>query len=182
MLSDELRFLAYVTTRLDRAGIAYMLTGSMAMMFYAVPRMTRDIDLVVECQDEDIDALVEAFAEDCYISAAAVRDAVNTRGMFNVIHTEMAIKADFVVRRATDYRKLEFSRSRVVDLDGLVVTVVSPEDLILSKLDWARDSHSESQYRDVSQLLRAVPGLDFAYLDNWARELDVAAKLKELRL
>jgi hypothetical protein len=44
-VNEELEFLRYMADKLEEARLPYMLTGSMAMMFYAVPRMTRNIDL-----------------------------------------------------------------------------------------------------------------------------------------
>jgi len=158
-----------------------MLTGSMAMMFYAVPRMTRDIDLVVECRSQDIPQLLDLFSGDCYISEETVKDAVSSLGMFNIIHTEYCIKADFVLRQDAPYRELEFSRRQVQQLSGFEISVVTPEDLILSKLVRARVSHLESQFRDVSMMLASVPELDFAYLEKWAPQLGVLSKLTELR-
>ena len=60
-MSEELEVLRTVAARLDQAGIAYMLTGSMALNYYAVPRMTRDIDLVVELEPGDAERLVRLF-------------------------------------------------------------------------------------------------------------------------
>ncbi len=179
-MNEELEFLRYMTGKLEEARLPYMLTGSMAMMFYAVPRMTRDIDFVVECRAEDVTRVLDVFQPDCYVSEEAVRDAVSRPGMFNIIHTEWAIKADLVVRRQTEYRELEFTRRRTMAVGDLSVAVVSPEDLILSKLDWARDSASTSQYQDVVQILMAVTDLDIDYLERWAGALGVLDKLREL--
>lgn len=180
-MNEELEFLKLVAGRLTTAGIPYMLTGSMAMAFYAVPRMTRDVDLVVSCRAEDVATLLAIFGKDCYLSEEAVTEAVANHGMFNIIHTEWAMKADFVIRQDHEYRQLEFSRRRVLRLDGCELSVVAPEDLILSKLAWAKDSGSESQHRDVRQLLAAVPDLDFAYLEQWADVLGVRPRLNELK-
>jgi len=180
-VNEELQFLEYLSTRLGSADLPYMLTGSLAMMFYAIPRMTRDIDLVVECRPRDIPKLIDLFSEDCYINEDAVKDAVSRRGMFNIIHTEWSIKADFVVRKDNQYRELEFSRRQVKELAGFAVSVVTSEDLILSKLDWAHESDSGSQYRDVSMMLATVPQLDISYLEKWAAHLGVLSKLDELR-
>lgn len=179
-MNDELEFLRYMADRLDEARLPHMLTGSMAMTFYAVPRMTRDIDFVVECRAEDVPRVVEVFRPDCYVSEEAVREAVRSFGKFNIIHTGWIIKADLVVRRQSPYRELEFSRRRMMVVGDLSVAVVSPEDLILSKLDWARVSASASQYQDVAQLLAAVSGLDIDYLEHWAGALGVLEQLREL--
>ena len=81
-----------------------MLTGSMAMAIYAVPRMTRDIDLVIECELEDAETIAGLFAADCYVDLEEVRDAIKDRSLFSIIHSEWVIKADFIVRKDEDYR------------------------------------------------------------------------------
>ena len=55
---------------------------------------------------------------------------------------------------------------------------VSIEDLILSKLEWSRESRSEQQRRDISLLVEAP--LDRAYLDEWAASLELDGLLKEI--
>ena len=133
--SEELQVLAIVTGRLDSAGLPYMLTGSMALNYYAVPRMTRDIDLVVELPAPAADLLVELFREDFYVDPDAVRSAIADRGSFNLIHSRLLVKVDILVRKDTEYRRVEFERRRRVSFEEHSFDVVAPEDLIVSKLD-----------------------------------------------
>ena len=113
-MSEELEVLNQVTQRLEKAGIAYMITGSTAANFYTVPRMTRDIDIVVELLERDIDRFIRLFENDYYLEPETVRAAVKNKGMFNLIHDEYIIKIDFVVRKDTPYRRREFSRRKKV--------------------------------------------------------------------
>ena len=159
-----------------------MLSGSTALGAYATPRMTRDLDVVLQLEPADTRRLTQAFAEDFYCEGAAVDRAVASRGMVNVIHLEHVIKVDFIVRKDTPYRQLEFTRRRQLRIDGQEMWVVSPEDLVLSKLDWAKQSGSAVQLADVKELLSSVPDLDWAYLERWARELGVAEALAEARV
>jgi hypothetical protein len=80
--------------------------------------------------------------------------------MFNLIHDEYIIKIDFVVRKDTPYRRRAFSRRKKVTVDDQDLYVVAPEDLILSKLEWAKDSRSEVQLNDVRNLLKDVKRLN----------------------
>lgn len=180
-VSDELEVLKSATATLRAAGIPYMVTGSMAANFYATPRMTRDIDLVVELSDADIDRVVRLFQGTYYIDPDMVQQAVRNRSMFNMIHNALVVKVDCVVRKDTDYRREEFERRRTVTIAGQSVTIVAPEDLILSKLDWAKDSHSQMQLDDVRNLFRSVPDLDTDYLRHWADQLGLAALFHEVR-
>jgi len=180
-MSDELEVLKLVASRLDGAGIAYMISGSMAMNYYAQPRMTRDIDVVVELSPADADRVVQLFAADFYCDPDTVRDAIARRFMFNIIHSDLAVKVDFIVRKATPYREAEFLRRREATVAGVRLWLVSPEDLLLSKLAWAKDSHSELQLSDVKNLIASVQIIDWPYVERWASELSVATLLAEVR-
>ncbi|MBA3963644.1 MAG: hypothetical protein H0X40_17340 [Chthoniobacterales bacterium] len=169
---NELDIVRDVSQRLDRAGIAYMLTGSMAMNYYAQPRMTRDIDLVVALAPEDSDRVVDLFRPDYYASEEAVRDSIATKSIFNLIHEESVIKVDCVVRKDTPYRRAEFERRRRIEIDNFTIWIATKEDLIISKLDWAKDSHSELQMRDVQNLL--ATGYDQDYIQQWTKELGLS--------
>lgn len=180
-MDEQLTFLLWLAERLDEAGIAYMVTGSVALAAYATPRMTRDIDVVVEIDANDVDAIVETFAGECFLEADSIRRAALEPGMFNIIHNDSIIKADFIVKKDDAYRATEFERRRAITVEGRKVVFVAPEDLILSKLIWGRESGSELQTRDVRALLDAVEDLDLEYLERWAGELGVGESLDLLR-
>jgi hypothetical protein len=176
-MSAELEVLQDAITRLESARIGYMLTGSVALSYYAEPRMTRDVDLVVELAGLDPLSVASLFAPDYYVSAEDVRRAIEARTMFNVLHLEKVVKLDLIVRKDTPYRRGEFERRSRVQLPGFQAWIVSREDLILSKLAWAKDSRSELQLRDVRSLLAG--GADEDYLRRGAEELSVTALLEE---
>jgi hypothetical protein len=178
---DELAVLALVAERLDAAGLPYMVSGSVAMNYYAQPRMTRDIDVVVALEPADAGQVHSLFEADFICESEVIREAIERRGMFNLIHREWVIKVDVIVRKDTPYRRQELARRRRVRMRSLELSIVSPEDLVLSKLDWARDSRSELQLGDVRNLLASVPDLDGRYLDHWAAELGVADLLASVR-
>jgi len=161
MLS-ELDLLLDVTRRLEDAGLEYMLTGSMALNHYAQPRMTRDIDIVIALVFKDLETLPHIFGDDFYFSEEAAREAVLEQSSFNVIHNESLIKVDFMIRKREDYRLVEFDRRQRIEVLGSQLWIVSKEDLILSKLDWARESQSQRQLSDVENLL--ATGVDKSYL------------------
>lgn len=181
-MDEQFAFLRTVVTRLEAAGIPYMLTGSLALAVWARPRMTRDIDLIIAADGPQVSALLAAFADDCYASAEAAHEAFAAGTMFNAIHLESLLKADFIFLQATPYEQAKFGRRRAVDLGaGFSVAVISPEDLILSKLQWAAATASARQEDDVRLLLHDVEGLDRDYLRKWAGALhlqDVLARLE----
>jgi len=91
------------------------------------------------------------------------------------------VKVDFVVLKNAPYREEEFRRRRQVDLEGRKLWMVAAEDLLLSKLHWAKDTRSDLQLRDVRNLLAAVPMMDFNYIQHWAADLGVTDLLAEVR-
>ena len=144
---DQLSVLKLVTGRLDAARIPYMITGSIAGGLYGHPRMTRDIDVVAELEPADASRLAAALGDEFSADPEIIRSAISRQSLFNVIHREAIVKVDFVVRKNTAYRVEEFGRRRLVEVDGHPLWMVAPEDLILSKLAWARDSHSPTARR-----------------------------------
>ncbi len=95
------------------------------------------------------------------------------------MHNESGIKVDLIVRKSGEYRQLEFSRRKRVVLASVNTWIVSREDLMLSKLVWAREWASELQLRDVRTLLDE--SLDWEYLERWSRELGVGELLAAVR-
>jgi hypothetical protein len=180
-MSEQLDVLKLVAERLYRADIAYMVSGSVALNYYAQPRLTRDIDIVVALRREDAERVINLFAEDFYIDADAVRHAIAQLGMFNIIHYDHIIKVDFIVRKDTPYRQEEFARRIAVEIEGATMWLVTAEDLLLSKLVWAAESHSEMQLQDVHSLIRSVADLDWTYIERWANALTVGELLREAR-
>jgi len=120
-MQNELDIVRDVSLRLDGAGLAYMLTGSMAMNYYAQPRMTRDIP----------------------------------------------------------YRLAEFERRQRITIEDFSTCIASKEDLIISKLAWAKDSHSELQLRDVKNLVST--GYDADYVEHWTQTLGLTNLWNECR-
>ena len=168
-MQNELDIVRDVSARLERGGLAYMLTGSMAMNYYAQPRMTRDIDLVIALAPQDTDKVMRLFTPDYYVSRDAVSSSIAHESMFNLIHQESVIKVDCIVRKDTLYRRVEFERRQRITIEDFSTWITSKEDLILSKLWWAKDSHSEQQLRDVKNL--AGTGCDTNYVERWTSEL-----------
>jgi hypothetical protein len=175
---NELDIVRDVSARLDGAGIAYMLTGSMAMNYYAQPRMTRDIDVVVALRPADAVRMVRLFSPDYYVSREAVVSSIAQQSLFNLIHNESVIKVDCIVRKQSEYRLAEFNRRQRIKIEDFETWIVSKEDLILSKLFWAKDSHSELQLRDVKNLV--LTGCDRAYIQRWTQELGVTNLWQEV--
>lgn len=170
-----------VIRRLDQASIPYMLTGSMALNAYGHVRATNDIDIVIQVSAAEKEKIVPLFEKDFYISKEAVLEALNTETMFNVIDNETIFKVDFIIAKQDSFSKQQFQRRREILLDAQKIYVISPEDLILSKLEWSRESFSEMQERDIQNILRVQKGnLDQKYLETWADQKGFRKRLDQL--
>lgn len=168
---------------LDRAGIEYMFCGSIASTFHGVPRTTRDVDLVVALSGPKIPVLLgELPEEDYYVSESSIRDAVLRQSQFNVIDMATGWKADLIVKKRRPFSTEEFKRrvqARV--LGDAEVFIASPEDTVLTKLEWAAATNSERQLRDVAGVIQVKGAdLDLEYLRHWAAELGVLGQLEQL--
>lgn len=166
------------TKRLNNIGIEYMLTGSMALVHYAVPRATVDIDVVVKILPENIDKFIAEFENDYYIPTDRARQAARQKGMFNILNNQTILKIDCVVYKDSDFEINAFSRRQKVNYAGeFDVWIISKEDLILSKLNWAKKTRSERQMLDVASIIRN--GFERNYVEHWAKKLGVDELLQE---
>ena len=175
---DEFKVLKIVIERLNEGAIPYMISGSVAMNYFAQPRMTRDIDIVIEISKNDVERIYKLFERDFYIDLDAVRNAVLKKEMFNIIHLTEVIKIDFIISKGHEFDKTTFLRRKRIKIDDTEMFLISVEDLILSKLLWAKDSYSEIQIKDVRNLLQQKP--DMKYIEQWIKRLGIEELWQEL--
>ena len=166
------KLLNRITKALDDAEIPFMVSGSMALIVYTVPRMTRDIDIVIELKQEDIERFCMIFKEGYYIDSLTVEEEVKRRGMFNVIDFETGYKIDFMVRKNNLYRKTEFERRVKGVVLGSETWLVTLEDLVISKLIWIQELQSDRQMSDIENLLEN-PNIDMEYIHYWCSEMNL---------
>jgi hypothetical protein len=161
-----------ICTKLDEHEIPYMLSGSLAMITYTIPRMTRDIDMVVNLRQSDIENFLSIFKEGYYIHADSVREEVRRRGMFNVIDFKTNFKIDFILRKNTEFHINEFDRRELNKAYGFDTWIVSIEDLVIAKIQWIQVLQSDTQINDIKNLLRN-PILDKEYVKKWCEKMDL---------
>jgi hypothetical protein len=182
-LTEEHDVLARVVRLLGDAGIAYMITGSMASSVHGRPRTTYDADIVIDPSREALDRLVAGLqAAGFYVDEGVAREALRARRQFNVIATASAFKVDLIVRKDRPFSREEFRRRRIAELWGAEVALATAEDTILSKLEWAQKGGSDRQLDDVAGIV-AVQGsaLDTAYIERWADMLGVLDLWRRVR-
>jgi len=177
LFEDQKAVLQDCIGRFERLGIAYMLTGSMAMVNYAIMRLTADIDIVIEAAASDAEKIIAEFEPDYYVPHGRVRDAISRRFMFNLLHQEKLVKVDCVIRKETEFQREAFSNRKKIRFSDFDVWIIGREDLILSKLNWAKDTRSEMQMRDAANILRN--GYDEDYIKHWAAKLGIENLLAE---
>lgn len=164
-----------VVSVLEESGTPYMLTGSMAGAYYSLPRATQDIDFVLDPDRGQVDDLVRRFTDrGYYVSSTAAREALRFHSQFNVIDPASGWKVDLIIRKDRSFSSEEFSRRCPGEVLGVSVSITTPEDLVLAKLEWAKLGDSALQRRDVAQLVRfRWETLDRDYIDHWAIELGI---------
>ncbi|UCF16719.1 MAG: hypothetical protein JSW59_04495 [Phycisphaerales bacterium] len=178
---EEYLVLRQLTDALDGLNIDYAIGVSIASSVYGKVRFTQDVDINAAITADKAEQLYSVLKEDFYISRNAMHQAISNHSSFNVVHLKSAFKIDIFIRKDDDFHKQLFLRRRKVKLDESVdhfFDVVSPEDVILLKLQWYESSGciSERQWSDVLGVLAIQAGmLDMEYLENWADKLGLTA-------
>jgi len=170
-MQNQIDIVRDISARLDAADIGYMLTGSMAMNCYALPCVPRNLDFVIALRPADAELMVRLFSPDYDISREAVDSAIAQQSFFNFFHRKSRIKVNCIICQQINYHLTEFSRRQRVNFENFKTWIVSKEDLIISKLHWARKSRSPRHLRDVKNL--AATGGDTIYIERWTRALGV---------
>jgi hypothetical protein len=184
--AENLQVVREVVAVLDTLQIRYALGGSMASSIFGVPRFTQDADMTVEPFPGRESQFAECFAPEYYISLPSVIEADARRSSFNIVHTRFGFKVDIFCRdRPFERSALERRVMLQVGNDpGGPIAVVSPEDVILFKLEWYRHGGevSDRQWSDVLGVIRVqATNLDNSYLDQWASRLKIADLLTRAR-
>jgi len=163
-------FLRRLIQFFEQNNIPYMLSGSVAMSIYIIPRHTKDFDFVVHLKAGDAAVLADYFKEGYYCNEDAVKEAIRYKSMFNIIDYESGYKADFIVLKNDPYRQEEFHRRKQLDFMNMKIYVVSAEDLLISKIIWIQELQSDIQKEDIKEIVKAR-GLDWPYINHWISSL-----------
>lgn len=162
-----------VIRKLEEANIPYMVVGSIASMVYGEPRMTHDLDLVIDLMAGKVGEMTNLFpSTDFYCPPLEIIAAeVGERGQFNLLHHHTGLKIDVMIRKQTEHAITEFGRRRRIRIwKDTTVFLAAPEDVILKKLTFYREGGSEKHLRDIRGIL-AHTKVDDAYLIEWIKKL-----------
>jgi len=166
--------LRHVVQCLEKCGIPYFITGAVAGIAYGEPRLTNDIDIVADIQVDQVAELRKFFPEDeYYFDADSATKAIRRRSQFKIIHPSSGLKIDMMIPTKQPFDKSRFARVRRMKSDPATeVNFASPEDVILKKMEYNREGHSEKHLRDILGILKVSGDLiDLDYLARWARDL-----------
>jgi hypothetical protein len=173
--------LELLLSKLDECGIPYMITGSFASNIHGLPRATQDADIVIGAERKALEKFLKSLGSAFYRSPEAAMDALAREQMFNVIHLATGFKVDLIIRKSRPFSGVEFSRRQPAFYLGANRWFATAEDTILAKLEWSKTSGSERQFNDalnVAKLQR--DNLDRAYLQKWAKKLNILNLLEKL--
>ena len=158
-----------------------MITGSIASSYHGEPRSTQDIDVVIDPSADQLRTFIRELVEGTYyVDADVAEAALLQRTQFNAIAPD-ASKVDLIIRKDRPFSVTEFNRRRRADLLGTRGSLVTADDLVLAKLEWAQASGSDRQLHDIAGILVMDRGLDQGYIDHWANELGVSEAWRQLK-
>lgn len=175
--TDPRTLLINIARIFERLKISYLVTGGMAVFVWGRPRFTADIDVVVEIKPADVKGLGKALrdlGQAGYFDEEVANEVVRRGGEFNFIDGITGIKVDFWISSNSIFDLSRFKRRAVREISGEKIYFTSPEDLVLSKLKWYKESKSNRHLEDAESILKiSGAALDMDYLKEWVKKLEV---------
>jgi hypothetical protein len=184
MQNEPIEVTLRVTGILEKLGVPYVIGGSLASTLYGMVRTTQDSDIITEMGPEHIDQFVSSLQDEFFIDEEMIADSIQHNSSFNIIHRDTMFKVDIFIPRQRPFQRSQITRAQrqTFELESAMsANFASPEDTILSKLEWYRmgGEVSERQWRDILGVMKTREGeLDLNYLHKWAAELKVADLLE----
>jgi hypothetical protein len=186
MQNEPLEVTLKVTSVFERLGVPYLIGGSLASTLYGMVRTTQDADIVAEMRLEHLQPLVSALEDEFYLDNEMIAESIQRNASFNIIHRETFFKVDVFIPSPRPFLQSQLARAQKQTFafeSEVSAKFASPEDTVLSKLEWYRlgGEVSERQWRDILGVLKTRAGeLDLTYLQKWANELKVGDLLERV--
>lgn len=185
VLAEPVQITRLIAEVFERFQIPYLVGGSLASSLHGIPRATQGVDMVADLKPQHIAPLVRALETAFYIDADMVRDAIQRRSSFNVIHLATMFKVDIFVlqdNRASQEEMARRERYELSEKPRQELFVATAEDIILHKLHWFQlgGGVSERQWNDVLGVLQVQKGkLNLSYLQQAAKHMGVKDLLEQ---
>ena len=179
MQNEPVEVTLKVTGILEKLRVPYLISGSLASTLYGMVRTTQDSDIVAEMRLEHLQPFVSALQDEFYVDDEMIAESIQRNSSFNIIHRETMFKVDVFIPRPRPFLQSQLARAQKQTFtfeEEISAKFASPEDTILSKLEWYRmgGEVSDRQWRDILGIFKTRAGeLDLAYLRKWANELKV---------
>lgn len=184
MNNEPVQVTMLVIHALEALHIPYVIGGSLASAVHGVMRATMDTDIVADLGEEHAQPLADALSGVFYADVEMIRDAIEHRGSFNLIHLETMFKVDVFIPKQREFDRLQIQRRtpQIISTDPQEQAfVASAEDTILAKLEWYRmgGEVSDRQWQDILGILKVqADNLDLEYLRKWSGTLGVSDLLE----
>ena len=171
---EQSELLKYVVDKIETLRIPYFITGSIASIAYGEPRLTNDIDIIIDIKEGEVKAFKGLFPEsDFYITEDDIREAICVRRQFNILHPSSGLKIDMIVRKHDLFDDGRFRRIRKIEIaKNTTANFSSPEDVIIKKMEFYKEGGSEKHLRDITGIIK-ISGdvLDVNYINGWVNKL-----------
>ena len=184
MQNEPVEVTLKVTGVFEKLGVPYLIGGSLASTLYGMVRTTQDSDIVAEMRAEHVQFFVAALQDEFYIDEQMIAESIQRHSNFNIIHRETMFKVDVFIPSPRPFLQSQLARAQrqtfIFETEASA-KFASPEDTILSKLEWYRmgGEASDRQWRDILGVLKTKTGeLDLEYLQKWGKELKVGDLLE----
>jgi hypothetical protein len=184
MQNEPVEVTIKVTDVFEKLSIPYLIGGSLASTLYGMVRTTQDADIVAEMRLEHLQQFLLALQGEFYVDDEMIAESIQRHSSFNIIHRETMFKVDVFIPSPRPFLQSQLARAQRQTFTfekEVSAKFASPEDTILSKLEWYRmgGEVSERQWRDILGVLKTRAGeLDLVYLRKWAIEIKVADLLE----
>lgn len=183
---DQTQLLKEITSLLHKAHIPYMVTGALSVIFYGRPRASHDIDFVIEAEDKNVTQLIKTFSSlphnEFPIDAYTIVEAVKHKHMFSLIHLPTVLKLNFFLLKNEAFDESRFDRRKTLTVFGQKMDFAAPEDTILIKLLWYKETDIEKHLIDAAFVYQIQKNeLDMSYLNAWTKKHETLHLLEEIK-
>lgn len=183
---QDLNLFALYIDILVRHQIPYFVTGSVASIVYGDPRLTHDIDLVINLNHINVDIFLKAFPSDQFYCPPeeVIKTEINrtSRGHFNLIHHETGFKADIYLIGSSELQLWAMHNSRQIDFAGSKINIAPPEYVIIMKLEYYKEGNAEKHLSDIKSILNNSSDLiDYNLLKKLINERSLTAEWESVQ-